>query len=120
MAMAAGEPQSGNLLDKLPVSPLPEEIVDVLAEGPAARIERIVSTGQMTPKGKWYDQHWAEFVVLLRGGARLQIETEDAERLLGPGDWLLLPARCRHRVTWTTEDEPTVWLAVHASLAING
>jgi hypothetical protein len=32
---------------------------------------------------------------------------------LAKGDWVLLPAHCRHRVTWTQSEPPTVWLAVH-------
>jgi cupin 2 domain-containing protein len=51
--------------------------------------------------------------VLLRGAAGLQLADEPDERRLAPGDWLLLPAGCRHRVTWTTSDGPTVWLALH-------
>jgi cupin 2 domain-containing protein len=31
---------------------------------------------------------------------------------MGPGDYLYLPAHRRHRVAFTTRDEPTVWLAV--------
>ena len=38
---------------------------------------------------------------------------EDADRQLHAGDWILLPAHCRHRVTWTQSDPATVWLAVH-------
>ena len=30
-----------------------------------------------------------------------------------PGDFVNIPAHKRHRVEWTTPDEPTVWLAVH-------
>mgnify|MGYP003419902423 CR=1 FL=1 len=30
-----------------------------------------------------------------------------------PGDWLQIPARQRHRVTWTDPAQDTVWLAVH-------
>lgn len=118
--MALDPLPSGNLLNNLPASALPREIVEILVGGPVARIERIVSTGQATPEGVWYDQPIDEFVVLLSGAARLRIEAEDGERELGPGDWLVLPARYRHRVTWTSEDEPTVWLAVHASLAAYG
>lgn len=51
-------------------------------------------------------------MLLLRGGAGLLIEGE-TERTLRPSDFVFLPARCRHRVTWTAEGEPTVWLAVH-------
>jgi cupin 2 domain-containing protein len=32
---------------------------------------------------------------------------------MGPGDWLEIPARCRHRVAWTDPNQETVWLAVH-------
>ena len=30
-----------------------------------------------------------------------------------PGDFVNIPAHKKHRVEWTTPDEPTVWLAVH-------
>ncbi len=89
-----------------------EERFDDLLARPGVRIERIVSTGQSSPPGFWYDQGQDEWVLLLRGGAGLLIEGE-AERTLRPGDFVFLPARCRHRVTWTAEGEPTVWLAVH-------
>ncbi len=103
---------SGNLFSALPCS-LPEEAIDVLLEQGKVRIERIVSTGHATPSGEWYDQQREEWVVLLRGAARLRFEAESEERNLAPGDWLHIPARARHRVTWTRPGEPTVWLAVH-------
>ncbi|MGC8476416.1 MAG: cupin domain-containing protein [Acetobacteraceae bacterium] len=80
---------------------------------PGARIERIVSLGQASPEGFWYDQERAEFVALLAGSARLRIADEAAARLLGPGDWLVLPAHCRHRVEATSAGSAAVWLAVH-------
>ena len=85
----------------------------LLAERPGVRIERIVSTGQASPPGFWYDQDWGEWVVLLSGAARLRFADEDEPRHLGPGDWVDIPAHCRHRVEWTDPDQPTVWLAVH-------
>lgn len=51
--------------------------------------------------------------MLLKGAARLYFEGEDADRLLRPGDWLVIPAHCRHRVTWTDPERTTVWLALH-------
>ena len=60
-----------------------------------------------------YDQDWAERVLVLAGSAGLEIEGEPEPRTLGPGDHLILPPRCRHRVTWTSASPPTVWLAVH-------
>ncbi|MFA6823083.1 MAG: cupin domain-containing protein, partial [Geobacter sp.] len=77
------------------------------------QIERIVSRGQVTPEGVWYDQERDEWVLLLTGGAELQLADEGAARRLEPGDWLHLPAHCRHRVVWTAPEQETVWLAVH-------
>jgi cupin 2 domain-containing protein len=91
---------------------LAEEQADALLVRPGLRIERIVSTGQASPPGFWYDQPRDEWVIVLRGDAGLLIEGE-TERRLGPGDFVFLPARKRHRVTFTAADEPTVWLAVH-------
>jgi quercetin dioxygenase-like cupin family protein len=56
------------------------------------------------------DGAWA---LVVKGRARLRIEGEAQDRELGEGDFVLLPAHCRHRVTWTEQDVPTVWLAVH-------
>lgn len=103
-----------NLLTDLP-SQLAEERVEILVEHPGLRIERIVSTGQASPPGFWYQQPEHEFVLLLHGTASLTLEREDGalqQHRLQPGDWLLLPAHCRHRVDSTAADTPTVWLAV--------
>ena len=74
------------------------------------RSERIVSHGQASPKDFWYDQAEHEWVVLLRGAAKLEVSGTIVN--LGPGDAVDLPAGCRHRVEWTTSEEPTIWLAV--------
>jgi cupin 2 domain-containing protein len=104
--------KTGNLRSGLPARPLPDEVVDLLVEHPGLRIERIVSR-QATPEGQWYDQDSDELVLVVDGTARLSIEGESEERELGEGDWILLPAHCRHRVTWTRAEPPTVWLAIH-------
>lgn len=88
------------------------EVIQTLVSGPAVRIERIVSTGQTTPDGIWYDQPEAEWVTLLTGAARIAIAGQTGEIAMSPGDTLLLPARCRHRVTWTDPDQRSIWLAV--------
>lgn len=92
--------------------PAAEQLTELLA-APNLRIERIVSTGQATPEGEWLDQAEAEWVILLRGAARLHFEGETRARLLKPGDYVAIPAHCRHRVDWTTPREATVWLALH-------
>lgn len=111
---------SGALNAELPAGPQAEELFEGLIESPLVRIERIVSTGQITPEGEWYDQARDEFVLLVSGAAHLRIDGESGDRELGPGDWLLLPAHCRHRVTWTQAAPPTIWLAVHFDAAPEG
>jgi cupin 2 domain-containing protein len=100
-----------NLFANLPTN-LPEELVEILVQNDGLRIERIVSTGHASPKGFWYDQDQHEWVVVLTGRAKLLVEGDDQPVEMGPGDWINIPAHRKHRVEWTTSDEPTVWLAV--------
>ena len=101
-----------NLFEELPHS-LRDELSTDLVESPCVRIERIVSTGQASPPGFYYDQERDEWVVVLRGSAWLELEGRENLVEMGPGDWIHLPAHQRHRVAKTSTDEPTVWLAVH-------
>ena len=109
--MTASE-KRGNLFRALSAA-LRAEQVDVLAETAHLRIERIISRGQVTPPGQWYDGAQDEWVAVLAGAARIRFEREAAPRVLAPGDWLRIPAHARHRVDWTDPENPTVWLAVH-------
>lgn len=90
-----------------------EEVITEILARPGVRIERIVSTGQASPSGLWYDQPWDEWVAVLVGAARLRFESEPEDRYLGPGDHVFIPAHARHRVEWTNADPPTMWLAIH-------
>ena len=102
----------GTLLSNLRF-PEEQEIFETLAESGSCRIERIVSSGQATPKGEWLHEDAREFVVVMTGRARLIFEGDEVPLWLGPGDWVDIPAGTRHRVDWTDPDQPTVWLAVH-------
>jgi len=99
-----------NLFADFP-SNLPDELVTTLLKADDVRIERIVSHGQASPEGFWYDQDQHEWVIVLKGAARLRFE--DGEVEMKPGDFIDIPAHKKHRVEWTTPDEPTIWLAVH-------
>lgn len=72
------------------------------------RIERIVSSSE--PDSTLYDQVQDEWVLLVRGRARLRLDDRDLE--LGSGDYLWIPARTPHRVLETSPD--ALWLALHA------
>jgi cupin 2 domain-containing protein len=104
---------SGNLFDGLPAGTLEAERIDTLCARPGAHIERIVSTGQSSPPGFWYDQPDDEWVALLSGTAEFRFADEDAPRALRPGDWIFIAAHRRHRVEHTDSDVASVWLAVH-------
>lgn len=98
-----------NLFANIPQH-LPKELVQALLESKNLRIERIISHGHASPADFWYDQPQAEWVIVLKGAARLQFEERMIE--MKPGDFIHIPAHQKHRVDWTTLDEPTIWLAV--------
>jgi len=101
-----------NLYD-LPLSPFPEELEDTLFQGQGVRVTRILSCGQSSPPGFWYDQPEDEWLVLLQGEARLAYP-DGTETVLRAGDTLLLPAGKRHRVAETSREPVCLWLCVFA------
>lgn len=105
----SGEQVAQSVFAGLPPQ-LPEELIQTLVHAADTRIERIVSHAHASPEGFWYDQGQNEWVLVLQGAARLRFENETVE--MRAGDYLNIPAHKRHRVEWTTTDEPTIWLAV--------
>ena len=100
-----------NLFEDLPDT-LPEELFETLLSSAGVRVERIVSRGHASPERFWYDQDEHEWVLLLRGAARLRFEGEEAIEMQ-PGSFVNIAAHKRHRVEWTDPAQTTVWLAVH-------
>lgn len=109
----AGRPR-GTLVEGNLYAGLPDargaEAFEVLFANPVCRVERIVSHGHASPPGFWYEQAEDEWVVLLAGTAELAFD-EGRRHVMRAGDWVSLPARCRHRVETVSQD--AVWLAVH-------
>lgn len=92
-----------------------EEIFEALIPDKGVLIERIISTGQVSPPGFWYEQERDEWVVLLQGEARLAWDNGRTLEMTS-GDWIFIPARERHRVEYTSQEPPCIWLAVHGRL----
>ena len=101
-----------NILQNIPDA-LPVELFEVIQTGDGVRIERIVSRGHASPREFWYDQERHEWVLVLKGSAGILWEGQQNPIVLGPGDYLNIPAHTRHRVEWTDPNQETVWLAIH-------
>ena len=101
-----------NLFSEIP-NELKDEISETLLKTDCLTLGRIISSGQATPPGEWYDQETHEWVILLKGRAGLLFEGEGEIRILQPGDYVHIPAHQRHRVEWTEVGQTTVWLALH-------
>jgi len=102
---------TGNIFQNIPPRGSDEAFEDLL-RGQGFRVERIVSQGHASSQGFWYQQVEAEWVMVLRGSARLEFEGGTVHQM-GPGDYVLIPPQVRHRVDWTDPAHPTVWLAFH-------
>ncbi|HEY9660860.1 MAG TPA: cupin domain-containing protein [Allocoleopsis sp.] len=100
-----------NIFD-LPANLSNDELFEVLLSQSNLKIERIISTGQTTAPGNWYDQEQAEWVILLQGEARITYE-DGSSHVLRSGDYLLIPPHQKHRVDYTSSEPPCIWLAVH-------
>jgi len=99
-----------NLFENIPES-LPEEIIETIIESKNVKIERIISKGHSSPKNFWYDQEKNEWIMVLKGRAKL-IFKENESMKLSAGDYINIPAHKKHRVEWTDPDTETIWLAV--------
>jgi len=102
-----------NIYDKPELSAdTQNEVFDILCNSNSVRIERIISSGQVTPSGSWYNQELNEWVLLIRGTAVLEFENSGEVRL-SDGDYLTIPSGIKHRVTYTSTNPSCIWLAVH-------
>lgn len=71
------------------------------------KIVKIVSSDNLEIKE--YCQDEDEFVILLEGGATLEIDGKKVT--LNRGDTLFIPAKTKHRVL--TTQKGTLWIAIH-------
>jgi cupin 2 domain-containing protein len=90
-----------------------EEILETIIQTHKFKIERIISRGQATTEGEWYDQDKNEWVLVLKGNAGLLFEGDNETVVMKTGDYINIPAHQKHRVEWTDPEEETIWLAIH-------
>jgi len=88
-----------------------EELFESLLVLPNIKLERIVSYGQITPKGDWYDQNHHEWVLLVKGKSEIKFKKNNQVHSLVAGDYLFLEAHNLHRIDYTSKD--AIWLALH-------
>ena len=100
-----------NIFKDIPPTQKDEFFENILSKG-GLKIERIVSKGHISPEFGWYDQDSDEWVIVLEGEAVLSFE-EGEDIRLKKGDFINIPAHTKHRVSWTTKSEETIWLAIH-------
>ena len=98
-----------NIFDKIIVDTEEENFFEIF-KNETIKIEKIVSNGQISPENFWYEQEKSEFILLLEGFAILEFENREVE--LKKGDCINIKAKQKHRVKFTSLDEPTIWFAV--------
>ena len=102
---------AGGLFDDIPPK-LPQELFQTLLATSSLKIERIVSNGHSSPPDFWYCEDQHEWVLVVKGEAKLRFDDQNDATHLCAGDYINIPARTRHRVEWTTGAEETIWLAI--------
>ncbi len=98
-----------NIFEQIIIDKNEEKFFEIF-KNETIKIEKIVSNGQISPKNFWYEQEKSEFILLLEGFAILEFEDREVE--LKKGDCLNIKAMEKHRVKFTSLDEPTIWFAV--------
>ena len=104
-----------NLLDPPDDSDTHSEVFEDIIRTENLLIEKIVSNGQITPEGEWYDPEVDEWILLFKGKAMLLFEHDELLEM-SSGDYIMIPAHCRHRVVNTSTEPNCVWLAFHGKL----
>jgi cupin 2 domain-containing protein len=104
--------KSGNMFSGIPRH-MDDEVFDTILASDRCEIKRIISKGNQSPPDYWYDQERNEWVMVLKGAAKLKFKNGNTIVAMMPGDYVMIPAHCQHRVEWTDPDGETIWLAVH-------
>jgi cupin 2 domain-containing protein len=100
-----------NFFDSINLKTNKEQLSELI-KGRSFTAEKIVSNGFTSPGNKWMSGVNDEWVILLKGSAKLEFECGDVLNLKA-GDFLLIPANTKHRVIYTSKKPFCYWLAIH-------
>lgn len=99
-----------NIYQQLPDASKNEVVEEIMLHH-NVRLERISSQGQSSLA--WQSSEQNEWVLLMQGAAKLCFAEPQQVLALKPGDYLLIPANCRHRVAWTSPQQQSIWLCCY-------
>ena len=111
LAIMKDKPENIENIFEFPNQLPSQELFETLLNHDQVLIKRIISTGQVTPEGEWYDQEQNEWLIVLQGSGELSYEDNSRIKLI-TGDYLLIPAHLKHRVEYTSTEPPCIWLTV--------
>jgi cupin 2 domain-containing protein len=89
-----------------------DEIFDNILTGKKFILERIISKGHSTPENQWLESKKEEWVILLKGKARILFQN-GVKVKLNEGDYILIPKNTKHKVIYTSKKPECFWLAIH-------
>lgn len=100
-----------NIFSEIPHS-IKDELFEDIVSSQNIKIERIVSDGHTSPKFGWHESDKNEWVIVLQGEAILTYEEGD-DVTLNVGDYVNIPALKKHKVSFTSKSQKTIWLAIY-------
>jgi cupin 2 domain-containing protein len=74
--------------------------------------EKIISNGFKSAGNDWMSEDSDEWVILLKGKAKLELENGEVLNLK-PGDSFIIPANTKHKILYTSNKPFCCWLAIH-------
>jgi cupin 2 domain-containing protein len=103
-----------NIFHLLPAESSEDEFFEVLLKNENVKIERIISRGQVTALDIWLEEEQNEWVCLIQGCSKIEFQNIGTMNL-NSGDYMLIPAKTKHRILYTSAAPPCVWLAVYSN-----
>ncbi|MBN2175515.1 MAG: cupin domain-containing protein [Bacteroidales bacterium] len=104
-----------NNIYKPPIGIDKEEVFENLHLSKKIKIERIFTQKPYETPGEWFDQPQDEWVLLLKGKAKLEFKNDKIIEM-NEGDYIFIPAHKIHRVYNSSKEPKCVWLAIHGKL----